>query len=354
VIEQQPLARRVRHRLRPAAEVRLVAVHAEQSRAEVRQELVVEIAQQLVGARFRARQRPARIGLGEVLVLGEREDVLHVAERLQVGHQLDMARGGVCVEFAQHLRFERGRVGSDLRMTPEAEGVLHVEHQHVELEAHAEVDERVQRLGRRHLAARDVEHDPALRKVGSVVEEAGGQGAARIDQLNQRLDRVAQARSTRSDRQHVVALDAQPIGLAGVPFAPQLDAGPDAVTARVRLHGQAQSVAAQQRIAQGAGACEVPLAVSSSTIGTPSRRRKRPVCISKRRGRGRRGQRVRSCASERKLVRERSVAGWGASPMDFARLRLAARSRAPRRIALLRKAMRRTPTCVREVPVRAR
>ncbi len=30
------------------------------------------------------------------------------------------------------------------------------------------------------------------------------------------------------------------------------------------------------------------VAASSSTIGTPSRRRKRPVCISKRRGRGRR------------------------------------------------------------------
>ncbi len=260
VIEQQPARpERVRHRLRlAAAEIpRLVAVHAKESRAEVRQEFVVQVTQQFVGARLRTRECPARIRLGQMLVLGKREDVIHVAERLQVGHQLDVACGGVGVEFAQQLRFERGRAGSDLRMTSEAEGVLYVEHQHVELEAHAEIDERVQRFGRRHLAARDVEHDPALRKVGSVLDQTGGQHAGSVDQLDQRLDRVAQGRSTRSDRHHVVALDAQPIGLTGVRVAPQLDAGPDSVAARVRLHRKAQTVVAQQRVAEGARAREV-------------------------------------------------------------------------------------------------
>ena len=91
------------------------------------------------------------------------------------GHQLDVMRGGVGVERAQRLGVERRRAGADLRMAPEAEGVLDVEHQHVQLQPHAEIDERAAASRASGTLPRDTSSMiPRFAKSGaSSIEQAG-------------------------------------------------------------------------------------------------------------------------------------------------------------------------------------
>ena len=99
------------------------------------------------------RDRPAHVGLGELAIAVEFEQVLHVAERLQAGDEVDESLARIVVELAHGLGVEGRIVRSDLWVAAEAERVLGVEHQHVELELHAEVDHLAQAGGGRNLAA---------------------------------------------------------------------------------------------------------------------------------------------------------------------------------------------------------
>jgi len=178
----------------PAAQVPgLVAVRVQAPGAEVRQVLVVQVPEQLVGARLGRGQRPAVPGLVEVRVFGVLQHVGHVPERLQAGDQLDAAVRRVGVELAHRLGVERRILRADPGMAPEAEGVLGVEHQHVQLGARAQIDDLADRLGFRDLAARDVEHDAAEGDRGGVLDAAGGHPAAGVDELAQGLDPPAES-----------------------------------------------------------------------------------------------------------------------------------------------------------------
>ena len=228
----------------------LVAVRIEKTGSEVRQELVVEVGEQRVAPGLGRRERPAPLGFGERCVTRQRQDALHVSERLQRRNQVDEARGGVGVELAQRRRAERRGAGADFRVAAEGEGVLDVQHQDVELETHAEIDELVQRREGRDLAARDVEHDAALGEVGGVVDGAGRHATARIDELGERLHRVTQARRARAREQGPLGIHVDAMGLAVIAVAAQLDAGSEVRRPRVRLDGEARAAAALDGAAQ--------------------------------------------------------------------------------------------------------
>ena len=210
-----------------------------------------------------------------------------MSERLERRDQVDEAGGGVGVELAQRGRVERRGAGADLRVPAKAEGVLHVQHQDVQLEPHAEIDERVQGRQRRHLAARDVEHDPAPGEVGSILDAARGQEAARVDELGERLDGVAQAGRPRGREARPVRGHRDAMGLARSALAVQLDPRAEIRHPRVGLDGELRAASRADGVAQPRRPRRNP-------------RRSRP---GRARSAGRRGARGGRRAARRAVVR---------------------------------------------------
>jgi len=237
----------------------LVAVGVEEAGAEVRQVLVVEVRQQLVGSRVGRRDRPAGIAFGQGRVTLQGQDVRHVPQRLEARDELHVVGRGVGVHPAHGLGVQRRVVGPDLRMAPEVEGVLHVQHEHVELHARAAVDQLKERLGARHLAPAGVEHHAAVAEVGLVADAAGGKRPARLDQLGERLHGPAQAGGAVGLDLDALGPGLDPIGLSVFAAAHQVDSGPQAFAAGVALQGQAPPRGRLDPLDQQAGAGEVPV-----------------------------------------------------------------------------------------------
>ena len=225
--------------------VGFVAVGIEEVRAEVGQELIVEIAQQLVGARLAGRDGPGDVTLGQWRITRELQDVFHMPERLQTGDEVHEARCSVTVELEKRLRVQRAGPGSDGWVPTKAEGVLGVEHQGVELEPNAQVEQRPQAVRGWHLASGNVEHDTPHLEIGCILDLAGPKATALVEKLQERFHRIAHTRRTGSDRLDTGALDSQAVGLAAVALAQQRQMGgqPAAVYVRLETHRDTTAVA---------------------------------------------------------------------------------------------------------------
>ena len=102
-------------------------------------------------------------GVGRVL-----QPARHVAEAVLVRDELDVARRAVLVELLDLRGGHRARLPPHHLVPGIREGVLRVELEVVDLPLRQPIDDREQRLERRHLVSGDVEHHAADRKVGPV------------------------------------------------------------------------------------------------------------------------------------------------------------------------------------------
>ena len=89
----------------------------------------------------------------------------------------------------------------------------------------------------------DVEHDAAHRELGSVLDAAGRHAAARVDELGERLHRVAQAGGPVAGELRPLGAHVDAVGLAPISVARELDARAEVVAARVGLDREARSAA---------------------------------------------------------------------------------------------------------------
>ncbi|GBD18454.1 hypothetical protein HRbin27_00951 [bacterium HR27] len=152
-------------------------------------------------------------------ILGKGKQSPLVAERLEVGDELDVPLAAVAIDGADVIRGQRVAPGSDLGMTGERERMLDIKLKVVVLEVGEEIDELEERLASRHLAARDIEHDTAAGEHGPVDEGDGGKApSVGPDELANGLTPVEQAcRSIRSEDESLCpALDDIPFGTAGI------------------------------------------------------------------------------------------------------------------------------------------
>ena len=143
----------------PAAEVRQIVV--EQRGREIDRSLVrperagkfLELAGQ--------RMDPAFGTLGHRAVTRMTQPALHVAEGVQVRHELDAGRGASVVEFADLRGRQRRGVLPGVLVAAEGERMLDVELELVDAQAPEGADEGEEFGLRRHAGARDIEHEAA-------------------------------------------------------------------------------------------------------------------------------------------------------------------------------------------------
>jgi len=226
-------------------------------RAEIGKILAVEVGEQVVGSGLRRGEGPALVGLIEFGVGSVLEDVAHVAEGLERGDQIHVALRRVGIELSHRLGIEGRSVGTDLRMSSKAKGVLGVEHQDVQLEPYAQIDHLFQALRRRDFAPGDVEHQSPETEIRCVFDLAGRDAPTRAHQLGEGLHGVAKARRPGGDRLDVLRCHADPVGLSLLPFAPQLDPGPQSAGAGVSLDRKVEAADPPQRVAQGTRGGEI-------------------------------------------------------------------------------------------------
>ena len=142
-------------------------------------------------------------------------------------------------------------------MPPETECVLHVEHQHVQLEARAVVHDGSERLERGDLAPRNVEHDSAQRQVGCVLDLAARDAPPGVHDLGERFHRPAQASRSGADEFGAFLTDRDPVRLAGIALAPQGEARADPVRVRVGLDRKPEPEVLVQACPERPCRCEV-------------------------------------------------------------------------------------------------
>ena len=170
----------------PVSEVeRLVAVHVDTTRREVRQELREQLERErgvlrrrrehrrlhpVTGDRLEAvgRLRPAPVRL-------VREPARHVPEAVLVGHELDAVLGAERVEPPHVLRRDRRRVAPHDLVVGVRERVLGVELDVVDARDRADADEPLERVARRDAIPAHVEHVAAHREVRPVADANTGQ-----------------------------------------------------------------------------------------------------------------------------------------------------------------------------------
>lgn len=174
--------------------VGLVAADVDERRGEAGEELVEEVFDEGERARVGGAERvrallgdaPVVVGLEgpfgglaldfrEGRVAGQAEPAAQMAEAVLVGGEFDASLAAVRVEFADFLRGDGRGVAPDLLVVCVSERVLGVELEVVEFEALHLVDEGAERVHRRHLVARDVEHDPPEGEGGPIVDVEAGE-----------------------------------------------------------------------------------------------------------------------------------------------------------------------------------
>lgn len=116
--------------------------------------------------------------ISEVAIARVDEPSLHVPERVLIGGELDVLSGAVGFQGTDVV----GGVGvglcPDLLVAAVGEGVLHVELEVVDLPRREPVDEGKERVQRRHLVPRHVNHDAAPLHVRPVDDGADGKPPA--------------------------------------------------------------------------------------------------------------------------------------------------------------------------------
>ena len=179
-------------RLPPAEIPGLVAVGIEPMRPKERQVFVVEISKKGQRSRMTRSDGPAAFGFRHGPICGQFEDMLHVPEGLKAGNEFHEALGRVGLERREGPGIEWARVSPDSRMFLEAERMLGIKHEHIQLEDHTGIDQFLEALSTGNLAPRDVEHDASHAQVGAVLDSATGNPAARPQELKQGFDPVAE------------------------------------------------------------------------------------------------------------------------------------------------------------------
>ena len=152
---------------------RFVAADVHLAAAEVRQIVVEqrgrEVDRGLVGAQrageflelSRERVDPAFGTFGHRAVTRVTKPTLHVAEGVEVRHELDAERGAGVVEFADLRGRQRRGFLPGVFMSAEREGVLDVKLELVDAKTAERADEGQEFGLRRHARARDIEHEAA-------------------------------------------------------------------------------------------------------------------------------------------------------------------------------------------------
>ena len=141
------------------------------------------------------------------------EDLLEVAEALEIADQLDAVGGGVAADFAHLVEGETPLLGGEVGVARDADRVLDVEHHRVVLELGQVADLPLHLLHRGDGAAADVVHEDASPQVAPVGDRRLAV-VARAQQLFERLEGVAAARLGRRDDADRVAREAQAVELA--------------------------------------------------------------------------------------------------------------------------------------------
>ncbi len=106
------------------------------------------------------------------------QPAVHVPEAVLVGYELDVPIATEPVEFSNFVGSERAGVRVHFLMIAVRERVLAVELNLVHLPRREAIDEIAQRVHRRYLVSRDVEHHAAYREIGVVADGADRQGSA--------------------------------------------------------------------------------------------------------------------------------------------------------------------------------
>ena len=118
-----------------------------------------------------------------------------MAERLQVGDQLDVALATRGIQRQHVVGGERIATRADVRVTRKIERVLDVELELVVLVRRQAVHQLDQRGQCWHFATRDIEHDSAMGHRRAIADvQRRDTAATRPQELLERLDAVEQAR----------------------------------------------------------------------------------------------------------------------------------------------------------------
>jgi hypothetical protein len=144
------------------------------------------------------------------------EPVLHMAERVLVGHQLDRPFAAVAIQLLRLLRSDGGSVLPDGSMCGVGKGVLRVQLDLVELQLRPEVDQMLEGFHGRYPVTADIEHHPPSRELRPVLDMDAGDPACFVrlaDQLPQRHESVVKSLPASGDQGQVIRANRQPVAL---------------------------------------------------------------------------------------------------------------------------------------------
>ncbi len=211
--------------------VGFVAAEVEAGRGKAGQEFVEDAAQQVLRVGIAGMDRAAAEALepgggcprgggefdfGEVAVLRQREDAAEVAEAGEGGHELDEVLAAERIERLQVGGVVGVAVAGDGGIEAEAEGVLEIELEVVDLERGEKADAALEHFEARDAAAADVEVIAAQRPDGSIFDFQAREGAAALRaDLAEGLEGVEEPGGVGGGEDDAGGRDLQPVGFGG-------------------------------------------------------------------------------------------------------------------------------------------
>ena len=178
----------------PSAQIPgFIAIGVEPIRAKEGKVFVVEILEEGQASRVAGGDRPRAFGLRHGLVGGNLEYVFHMTKGLQAGNQVHETLGRVGIQSGQGSGIQGTGIATDRRMFFEAESVLGVEHEYVQFQGDAGVDQFLKAFPGGHLAPGNVQHQTPQAEVGAVLDAAAGNSAPGFNELQQGFNAIAKA-----------------------------------------------------------------------------------------------------------------------------------------------------------------
>src|SRR3989304_2105514 len=184
---------------------------------------------------------------------------MHVPEGLECGNELHMMGCCVSVELADARGGEGGGIGADVGMRAETKGMLGVEHQRVQFESRAQIDDSSQRGEGGYLPSGDVDQDAPQGEIRCILDAACRDHSPRSHQLHQGLDGIAKA--GRTFRLNLDPLGAYPQSVRLPPRSPtvELDAWTEVFGSSVCLNGQLDSRVPEHPFLKHQSGSQVPI-----------------------------------------------------------------------------------------------
>src|SRR5215207_2774968 len=208
----------------------LVAADVELLAGEMRKQLGEQLSHELDAALVRWVQAEGRHlpgmslpgqleairALGQVVVAGQLQPVVHVPEGVLVGHQLDEPLTAIGVEPEYLLTGHRASLRPYLAVVLVGEGVLRIQLEVVDLPPGEQVDQTEERLQGRDLAPAYVEHHPARREIRGVLDLTRRELSLALAQhLHQGHDAVERPGRIAGNEVYPVVSNPQPVALCG-------------------------------------------------------------------------------------------------------------------------------------------